>query len=131
MKPGDKITCESCGQEAFAKKKTEMDGWKKKGEILVCGFCSAKLGDWSDSPKDDQTPKETSMSKLESFLGTKKEDGPKISDDGDDRRFCRDCVHYITHAFLNRCVRHDKEVNPMDDCPDYKRKEPPPSPDKA
>ena len=45
--------------------------------------------------------------------------------------FCRDCRHYVKHPFLSRCGRHDCEVEPMQDCPDFSRSDDPPQKAKA
>ena len=40
-----------------------------------------------------------------------------------ERRFCRDCKHRVMNAFRIYCSLHDKDVGPMDDCPQYEKRE--------
>jgi hypothetical protein len=120
MKPGDDITCPHCGAESFLVRKSLLDGWTKIGEILACSACTAKIADM-DSPagKASQTAKPDSA-KLAALLGDEpSETRPKLTAAEDEKRFCRDCGHLIKHAFLCHCSFHDRDVNPMDDCPDY------------
>ena len=121
MKPGDDITCPHCGAESFLVRKSLMDGWTKLGEILACSACTAKIAD-VDKPagKGGQAEKKESA-KLAALFGadTLIETRPKLSAADDEKRFCRDCGHLIKHAFLCHCTFHDRDVNPMDDCPEF------------
>ncbi len=36
-----------------------------------------------------------------------------------EKRFCRNCRYSFLNAFVCRCTRTGKEVEPMGDCPDY------------
>ena len=40
-----------------------------------------------------------------------------------ERRFCRDCKHRVMNAFRIYCSLHDRDVGPMDDCPQYEKRE--------
>ncbi|MFA6816506.1 MAG: hypothetical protein WCS73_09465 [Lentisphaeria bacterium] len=33
--------------------------------------------------------------------------------------FCKNCAHHFENPFRFHCVLHNKDVNPMDDCPDF------------
>lgn len=119
MKNGDEIKCPFCNKDSFAVKETKMDGWTLKGEILKCSSCGNKLADIPKISKDDKQIKpDLKLDKLASFLGTEKVIHKTIESDGN-KAFCKDCKHYIKHPFLNRCGLHTREVNPMDDCPDF------------
>jgi len=97
-----------------------MDGWTKLGDILACSCCSAKIADLKeDAEGRDNT---ASVSKLETLFKTKQEKKPEIKSSEDEKHFCRDCIHFVMHPFLSRCDLHGKNVNPMDDCPRFKRK---------
>jgi hypothetical protein len=74
------------------------------------------------SPQTAAVKNSAAMGKLSSLFGGEKQDEkPKIHADGE-KKFCRDCMHLVSHPFLTRCSLHAKEVNPMDDCPDFKSK---------
>jgi len=122
MKQGDSIDCPHCGRNSFLKKVAVMDGWTKKGDILACAACSAKIADIKPEEEKTAFPKEKSISSLESLFGEKHASGPKLEASEDEKAFCRDCKNYIVHPFMNRCGLHNKEVNPMDDCPDFVKK---------
>ena len=123
MKPGTEITCPHCGQDSFASKKTLMDGWTKIGEILVCASCGAKLADIDEKSVDSSRGNVASgLYKLAGALGVEEAEKRELRMDDDEKRFCRDCAHFISHPFLSRCSLLDKEVNPMDDCGEFKPK---------
>ncbi len=123
MQTGEQINCPHCGNDAFAKKKTLMDGWTNLGEILACSACDAKVADLDESQPDDDR-KSFAKSALSDFLGVKEEEKIKRLDVSEaEKHFCRDCGHCIEHPFLIRCLLFNKKVNPMDDCPEFKKKE--------
>lgn len=122
MKPGDSIKCPHCGKNSFLAKKSVMDGWEKKGEILTCSSCTAKIADYNISEIEKSRKKSESLSKLENLLGTKGEKKPEIKASDDEKKFCRDCKYFMSHPFLCRCGLHSKNVEPMDDCGDFERK---------
>ncbi len=119
MKPGDSFECPHCGQSSFLKKESVMDGWTKKGEILACAACSVKIADL-ELEKDFLSQKtENSVSVLADLLGAEEVVKPELSAAEDEKHFCRDCGHFISHPFMDRCSLHEKDVNPMDDCQDF------------
>ncbi|HOK04120.1 MAG TPA: hypothetical protein P5270_01255 [Victivallales bacterium] len=120
MKAGDEIQCPHCGKSSFLKKTVIIDGWTKKGEVLSCAVCSAKIADLkSENAAEDKK----NFDKLASFLN-ENEKLPKIEikSDENEKRFCKDCSHFIKHPFNDKCGLHNKFVNPMDDCKEFKRK---------
>ena len=122
MKPGEQITCPHCENDAFATKKTLMDGWTNLGEVLACSACDKKVGDLDDSiPFEDKTS--SAKSALSDFLGVEEEKQKEFEVSEEEKYFCRDCGHYIEHPFLTRCQLFDKKVSPMDDCPEFKKRE--------
>ena len=121
MKPGSEIKCPHCESDAFAIKKTEMDGWTNLGEILACSACDAKIADYDQTTYSDN--KTTSAkSALSSFLDVEEEEKKVLQVSEEEKQFCRDCGHYIEHPFLSRCSLLDKTVNPMDDCQEFIKK---------
>ncbi|MFZ2654911.1 MAG: hypothetical protein WAX69_08330 [Victivallales bacterium] len=122
MKPGQQTKCPHCGKECFLVKKTLMDGWAKLGDILACSCCSAKIADLDEEKAAKAADGSKNFSALENLLAEKKKEGPKIEATDDEKHFCRDCMHFVSHPFLNRCGLHKKNVGPMDDCADFSRK---------
>ena len=121
---GQQIECPHCGQDSLVKIETEMDGWTKAGEFYACALCSHKLADIvAGEPKVDLEAKAKSLEKFADFLGTKPSEKDEVVEDDGERRFCRDCRHFLLHPFLTRCVRFDKDVAPMGDCPDFETRE--------
>ncbi len=123
MKAGDTVDCPHCGKSAFLKKESVMDGWTKTGEILACASCGEKIADLKEEIVTKSAAQSEAAASLASLLGTEKEEAPKIEVSEEEKQFCRDCSHFIVHPFLTRCSLHKRDVNPMDDCPDFSRKE--------
>ena len=122
MKPGDKTVCPACNEESFIKLKPVLDGWTKIGEILTCGLCEHKLCDYEQvAPEATIAEPNSKTSALADLLGGVEVEKPVIEITEAERRFCRDCQHFIVHPFMSRCTLHDKQVNPMDDCSDFQR----------
>ena len=124
MKVGDEIKCKFCGANSFLVKKTIMEGWTKTGEVLICSSCSKVIHKiLIDEKQSESITKEninkTSLDKFSNFLGGEKIKRPVIKEE--EKHFCRDCKHYISHPFLDRCSLRQVEVNPMDDCELFER----------
>ncbi|OGV52916.1 MAG: hypothetical protein A2X49_09970 [Lentisphaerae bacterium GWF2_52_8] len=122
MKAGDSFDCPHCGRNSFLKKGSQMDGWKKVADILACASCSAKIATLAAPEATAKPNSSASLDKLASILGAEREEKPKIKAKGSEKNFCKDCRHLIIHPFLYRCSKHNKDVNPMDDCPDFVRR---------
>jgi len=118
MKVGEEVNCPHCNQDVFLVKQAVMDGWTKVGEILVCSMCNKKIFDIEE--KAESTGKEkksSSINKLAAFLETEQEEKPELKEEK--KCFCRDCIHFIVHPFLDRCSYFNKSINPMDDCSNF------------
>ena len=126
MKPGDRHECAKCGADTFLKKESVMDGWTKVGEVFKCASCGVVVAtsDASDdaSKKDAPVPGTEKKSALLDFLGEKDIAKPKQEFMSEETCFCRDCAHLVTNAFRLYCSKHEKDMNPMDDCSDFQRK---------
>ena len=124
MKPGDEYNCPHCGRNSFLKKETVMDGWTKKGEVLKCAACGhlvCELKPESDKPADPL--KSDAANRLKNLFGG--EDfvqKPTLKTEEDEAHFCKDCAFLIPHPFVFKCSKLAKMVNPMDDCPHYRRR---------
>jgi DNA-directed RNA polymerase subunit RPC12/RpoP len=121
MKAGEITQCPHCGQSTVLKEKVLVDGWTKTGQVLACAICGNKIADIPAAPTV-KAEKDNALSGLAALLQTESESKPEIKINADEKLFCRDCEHFIAHPFLSRCTLHNKEVNPMDDCPDFKPK---------
>lgn len=124
MKPGDEYKCPKCGQNTFLRKEAVMEGWTKKGDILKCASCGAFVCDFQKEEKPADPLKTSAADKFKSLLGADEfEKKPTLSAGNGEDRFCKDCAYLIPHPFVMRCSKFGKDVNPMDDCPEFKRRE--------
>ncbi|MBE6368205.1 MAG: hypothetical protein E7052_09915 [Lentisphaerae bacterium] len=106
----------------MAKTKNKLDGFRKVGEVLVCMLCNAELGpvEAADSAGAAQANKK--INDLSLLLGAAPSAPVRLAAAEDEKRFCKDCVHFLPHPFVNRCDLDNHPVEVMDDCPEYKRK---------
>ncbi|WP_176013835.1 hypothetical protein [Victivallis sp. Marseille-Q1083] len=118
------VTCPHCGGETVPKEKVLLDGWTRRGTVLVCAFCGGELPS-AESPEATAPAADRKTSALAALLGSEVPEAVKLTASAEERRFCRDCRYYIKHPFLSRCERRQAEVNPMDDCPDFALPDPP------
>ena len=123
MKPGDQFDCPHCGKDSFLKKETLLDGWTRVGEVLKCAACGSVIERLNESKPaaEGQGARPAGLDALSALLGGDMETTSRVPEGfmEQERRFCRDCAYRIATAFRMRCARHDKDVNPMDDCPDF------------
>ena len=119
MKHGEELDCPHCGNSTFVIKKAVMDGWTKAGDIFACSGCDAKIADVEEKTFAFEEKSSEASSALAGFLGVEKEEKKELSATEEEKRFCRDCGNLVSHPFLTRCELHKKDVNPMDDCPDF------------
>ncbi len=120
MKAGDEWNCPLCGKNSFLKKESLMEGWIKKGEVLKCAACGAVAEEITENTAavPENMVKSNALSAL---LGETLEKTVNPLESVE-RRFCRDCKFRVMNAFRIYCTKHDKDVNPMDDCPDYEKR---------
>ena len=136
MKPGQRFFCQKCHSQSIAKLERRLDGFTVVEEYLTCAFCHARISAESDKPSDkpENAPSKPSLSALESLLGSSKPSMGKAEASFLDelhtaaRHFCRDCKQYVKHPFGGRCSLTGKEMEPMDDCPRFEKREIPTKP---
>ena len=121
MKRGDKVDCPACKHQTIVKEKVEMDGWTVGEKIFVCALCEAKLGDMNDLESKDEI-KTKAVSSLAGLFDTEVEEKKVITEEEGDLHFCKYCEHYVSHAFMERCDLHKKEITAMQSCPDFIKK---------
>ena len=132
MKPGQRFFCQNCHSQSIAKLERRLDGFTVVEEYLTCAFCHARIPSKSDKPEN--VPPKPSLSALESLLGSSKPSMGKAEASFLDelhtaaRHFCRDCKQYVKHPFGGRCSLTGKEMEPMDDCPRFEKRETPSKP---
>ena len=135
MKPGQRFFCNHCHSQSIAKLERRMEGFTVVEEYLTCAFCHARIPSETANPPDkpDNAPK-PSLSSLENLFGSSKPSMGKAEAAFLDelhtaaRHFCRDCRQYVKHPFGGRCSLTGKEMEPMDDCLRFERREDPAKP---
>ena len=121
IRNGDKIQCPHCGENTIVKQITEMDGWTKKGEILVCALCGEKVADLPETPTE--SVQKNSLSALSALLGGETVEKTEVALNQEDRRFCKDCKFAVRTAFVIRCELTGNSVESMDDCVNFQRRD--------
>ena len=108
------MRCPYCNEESFAKKKLIRDGWRITGEVSVCALCGRELpaAGKSDGPSGADDAKKR---KLAALLGGEEPVSIKLAGTAD-RKFCRNCRHFIVHPFRSVCALTDRDADPMGEC---------------
>lgn len=109
------MRCPYCKEESFAKKKLLRDGWKITGEVEVCALCGKELPTGKPDAAAAAGPEAERKRRLASLLGADAPETVKLAGT-EDRRFCRNCRHFIVHPFRNVCALTDREADPMGEC---------------
>ena len=124
MKAGEEFFCPHCRKNSFLKLVSLMDNWTKKGDALACASCSEIIEEVKKSaPFQNTQGAASSADRLKSLLGdTSETKKVTLEEKAGDKNFCRDCSFLIAHPFLCRCMKYNKEVNPMEDCPAFEKK---------
>ena len=133
MKPGQRFFCQHCHSQSIAKLERRLDGFTVVEEYLACAFCHERITAEADKTdaKPENASSKPSLSALESLLGSSKPSMGKAEASFLDelhtaaRHFCRDCKQYVKHPFGGRCSLTGKEMEPMDDCPRFEKRETP------
>ncbi len=124
------VDCPSCGESTVPVKRTERLDWSTVDEYWACALCGARLPFEDDSAEDGIDPTSAkspeSIDKLAGFLGNDPEEighpsARTLLDDGSELQFCRDCMHFLKHPFVCRCLFHDRSTEPMKHCSDFVR----------
>ncbi|MBN2448980.1 MAG: hypothetical protein JXR77_01240 [Lentisphaeria bacterium] len=120
---GDRFSCEACGRESIAKLTRVMDGWTYVGDRLACALCGAPVAAAEGASPAAPAPPSSrqAVDRLAALLDTRPEARGSLGP-VEKGRFCRDCVHFLRHPFVSRCLLRDKPVEPMQDCDDFQRR---------
>ena len=112
------IACPFCGKNSFLMAKPRFDGFRKVGMVEFCSGCGHEFQE-GDRPSLCER-KET----LEELLGpSQKPSLPQFLGKRENLRFCMYCEEYVKHPFTQRCMKHQREIEATDSCPDFQRKE--------
>ena len=116
----EKVFCAQCKAERQPVLKKIIRDFAVVGAELVCPVCGAALT--PPRKKETPPPPASKPSALSSLLGTKDASEQKtvLDKTADLLRICRDCHWCIFTPFETRCSKHDKLVDPTDDCSDFK-----------
>lgn len=129
QKVGHRAFCPVCNDVTVVKLATRYDGWTEVGRYAVCALCGQELE--SAKSSCDTSGGETepargcgdqSLERAAQFLGENVVPGPTARDilrDGSDAVFCKDCRFFCRHPFVDMCLRHERPVASMHDCPDF------------
>ncbi len=112
-----------CGRESLLVRKPKYDGLRKVGDILACASCGRIYEREEDVPyKEAQT--------IRVFDEADRAEKVDVFEEGENRRICRYCLHYVINPFTQWCGMHRKEVAATDTCdrfaprPEPEEKEP-------
>ena len=122
MKNGDKIKCPHCGEKSFVKEKKEFDdNFTLKSTSFRCALCGGKI---DPAPETSTSQKNSSAAdKFAALLGEERAAKVSFAPQEDDGKVCLHCRYYIKHPFMDRCGLHMKEINVMESCSDFAKKE--------
>lgn len=121
MLPNEKIICPACKEESMAKLKNKMDGFTTVGKVLVCMLCGAELEEYKAS-ETAAGGNEKKLEQLGMLLGAAPSATVRLAAADEDKRFCKDCKHFLKHPFVDRCEIDNKPVDPMDDCEKFEKR---------
>ena len=122
MQPNEKITCPFCKEPSMAKVKNVLDGFTKVGEVLVCMLCGAELGTVETSAQANSVQSNQKIHDLGVLLGAAPAARARLAAADDEKRFCKDCKHFLKHPFVDRCDLDNHPVDPMDDCDKFQKR---------
>ena len=122
MQANEKITCPVCKEPSMAKSKTKFDGFNKVGEVLVCMLCGAELGTAESLAEADAVRNDQKIHDLGVLLGAAPAARARLAAADDEKRFCKDCKHFLKHPFVDRCDLDNHPVDPMDDCDKFQKR---------
>ncbi|MBW7907436.1 MAG: hypothetical protein H3C50_00730 [Kiritimatiellae bacterium] len=117
MSASPEIVCPACGRDALLLRQPRYDGFTKVGETLSCASC----GHVFESEADVQF---VSRKKVEVFTTADRSKDVKVFGEGENRRLCRYCAHYVVNPFMQWCALHKKEVQATDTCSQFTPKPP-------
>ncbi len=127
LRKGAAFRCPACGRDSVIQVRARFDGWTRTGEDYVCGLCRAVLAPAVAGDAQVPDARGSTVAHAKELLGLTGDIGSdkcacdvlSTGTSDAERRFCRDCRHFLVHPFITRCILHDRTVEPMQDCADF------------
>jgi len=109
------IHCPDCGQETFLRREPLYEGFQRVGETLACVGCGHVFTSEAEVPfVEEQRPRV--------FTEADRSRQIEIFHSSEKGHTCRHCRHYVVNPFVQRCGRHQREVQATDCCADFAAK---------
>jgi hypothetical protein len=96
------IKCPACKEKSFVIIKKDFVGFKAIAEKKACAMCGYEF-------KEDEDIDYIQEKSL-------------FNDDGEEKKFCRNCEHYVVHPLTQVCDLIKKEVTALDSCDRFEKK---------
>jgi hypothetical protein len=110
------IKCKACGRLTLARAEPVYEDFKKVAEAFVCTACGHRY------PSRDKTPFVDANGRPRVFSDADKPSAVKVFADGERRRSCAWCRHFIVNPFYQRCGLNNREVEATDVCARFSAK---------
>jgi len=107
------IICSKCGAETLLRREPIYDGFKKIGEKLICSACGYEYA------SEEDVPFKTATAQPHIFTESDRPVEVKVFEEGENRKLCRYCAHYVVNPFTQYCSLHKKEVQATDTCDNF------------
>ena len=123
MQSNEKIICPVCKEESMLKIKNKLDGFTQVGKVFVCMLCNAEIGPVPENSSADESAADNSkLDKLGLLLGAVPAATARLAAADNEKRFCKDCKHFLKHPFTDRCDIDNKPVDPMVECGNFEKR---------
>jgi hypothetical protein len=115
------IICSACGRESLLRREPVYDGFAKVGERLSCMSCGHVFQNESEIVyKNRQKPGifgDADKPRAVRLFGPDETPSkPRVFEQGENKRLCRYCAHYVVNPFVQRCALLRREVEATDTC---------------
>jgi len=104
------IICSQCGADTLIKREAIYDGFAKVGEKLSCSTCGHEYASEADVPFN------AAQAAAPVFSDADRSVKVDVFDEGENKRICRYCAHYIINPFTQFCATRKTEVQATDSC---------------
>lgn len=104
------IICTNCGADTLLHREAVYDGFTKTGDQLSCATCGHVFN------TEENVPYKNKKDAPKIFTDADRTEAIELFEEGENRRLCRYCSHYIVNPFTQYCSVHKKEVQATDSC---------------
>ncbi|MDD4817370.1 MAG: hypothetical protein PHI85_05315 [Victivallaceae bacterium] len=102
------------------KKLRDGDGGFNAVEAEFCLLCGHELPEAVHAESPSAADTADARRALGDLLGGETSaPKPKFEAAPDEKRFCRDCVWFVSHPFISRCEKFHRAADPMGDCASF------------